>query len=127
MLKTVVAMCAFFGMMSATVEKNEVAKFNWDSQTIDVGQVTAGEAVTATFVFENTGDQPLVIHEAKAPCGCTVASFTKEAIKPGGKGEVKVVYDAKKAGAFSKSVKVKANTEEGYVDLTIKGEVVANS
>ena len=39
--------------------------------------------VTCTFKFKNTGDGPLVIHQAIASCGCTVPQYPKEPIKPG--------------------------------------------
>lgn len=42
--------------------------------------------VTCTFKFKNTGDGPLVIHQAIASCGCTVPQYPKEPIKPGESG-----------------------------------------
>ncbi|WP_084166128.1 DUF1573 domain-containing protein [Anditalea andensis] len=37
-------------------------------------EIEQGEAITAVFTLENTGDQLLQITGAKASCGCTVAS-----------------------------------------------------
>ena len=119
-------MLVFIGTISTAEIENELlpgAKFNWDYQMIDLGEIDQGKAVTALFSFENGGDQALQITGAKASCGCTVASYTTEAIQPGKKGEVKVVYDAKNEGAFQKSVILTANTETGSVQLTIKGVV----
>ena len=48
--------------------------------------------VTCKFKFKNTGDGPLVIHQAIASCGCTVPQYPKEPIKPGESGEVTVTY-----------------------------------
>ena len=50
--------------------------------------------VTCKFKFKNTGDGPLVIHQAIASCGCTVPQYPKEPIKPGESGEVTVTYDS---------------------------------
>ena len=49
--------------------------------------------VTCKFKFKNTGDGPLVIHQAIASCGCTVPQYPKEPIKPGESGEVTVNFD----------------------------------
>ena len=37
--------------------------------------------VTCKFKFTNTGNGPLVIHQAIASCGCTVPQYPKEPIK----------------------------------------------
>jgi hypothetical protein len=127
MLKTMLmTMLVFIGTIGTTENEIELlpgAKFNWDYQMVDLGEINQGQAVSALFSFENDGDQALLITGAKASCGCTVASYTKEAIEPGKKGEVKVVYDAKNEGAFQKSVILTANTETGSVQLIIKGVV----
>lgn len=39
--------------------------------------------VTCKFKFTNTGNGPLVIHQAIASCGCTVPQYPKEPIKAG--------------------------------------------
>ena len=66
----------------------------------------------------------LVISTVQASCGCTVTSYSKEPIEPNGKGFVKATYNAASIGQFTKSVTVNANTEDGVVQLFIKGEVV---
>ena len=50
--------------------------------------------VTCKFKFTNTGDGPLVIHQAIASCGCTVPQYPKEPIKPGESGEITENIDA---------------------------------
>ncbi|MDN5201876.1 DUF1573 domain-containing protein [Fulvivirgaceae bacterium BMA10] len=100
--------------------------FNWESKEHDFGKIKHAVPVTAKFEFENTGSAPLVIQSAKGSCGCTVADYTKTAIKPGEKGFIKATYNAASLGAFNKTVTVTANTEDGPVVLKIKGEVVNN-
>ena len=62
--------------------------------------------VTCTFKFKNTGDGPLVIHQAIASCGCTVPQYPKEPIKPGESGQITVIYNGagKFPGHFKKSL-----------------------
>jgi hypothetical protein len=98
--------------------------FEWAQTVYDFGKIVVGKPVTNEFKFINTGDAPLVISSVQASCGCTVAEYSKDPIMPGGEGYVKATYNAAKAGIFTKTVTINANTENTSVLLTIKGEVV---
>lgn len=99
------------------------ATFNWTATVFDFGKIKLNVPVTHEFTFTNTGDAPLIISSVQASCGCTIASYTKDPIAPGAEGFVKATYNAAKIGQFTKSVTVNANTADGVVQLTIKGEV----
>ncbi|SKC73797.1 DUF1573 domain-containing protein [Ohtaekwangia koreensis] len=99
------------------------AAFTWMQTSFDFGKIKVGVPVTHEFKFTNTGDAPLVITSVQASCGCTVAEYTKEPIPAGAQGFVKATYNAAKAGVFTKTVTINANTEESAVLLSIKGEV----
>ncbi len=78
-------------------------------------------AITVT----NTGNQPLVIQNIVASCGCTTPDWTKEPIPAGGKGAITAIYDPKdRPGPFTKTLTVYTNSKPEIVTLTIKGEVV---
>jgi hypothetical protein len=113
-----------FAANSDTVVAADAAVFNWAATTFDFGKIKKDVPVTNEFEFTNTGNVPLVVTSVQASCGCTVTEFSKEPIAPGEKGFVKGTYNAAKVGAFTKTITVNANTEEGVVVLTIKGEVV---
>ena len=100
------------------------AVFSWEATTHDFGAVKQNTPVTHEFTFTNTGDVPLIISSVQASCGCTVTSFTKDPIEPGGQGFVTATYNAAKAGQFTKTVTVNSNAEQ--VILTVKGEVVGS-
>ncbi len=100
--------------------------FSWTSTQHDFGKIKVGVPVTHEFTFTNTGDVPLIISTVQASCGCTVADYSKDPIAPKGKGFIKATFNAASVGVFSKTLTVNANTEEGVVYLTIKGEVVQN-
>ena len=106
--------------------KHRAATFSWAETTFDFGQIKKDVAVTHEFVFTNTGSDALIISSVQASCGCTVTDYTKDPIPAGEKGFVKATYNAAKAGIFSKTVTINANTEDAVVLLTIKGEVVVN-
>ena len=102
----------------------DAAIFNWSVTSFDFGKIKKGQPVTEEFSFTNDGNVPLVITTVKASCGCTVTDYSKDPIAPGEKGFVKATYNAANVGPFHKTVTVNANTEEGVVQLIIKGEVV---
>ena len=81
--------------------------------------------VTCTFSFTNDGEQPLVINQAIASCGCTVPEYTKEPVKPGEKGEIKVTYNGagKFPGHFKKSITVRTNGAVEMTRLYIEGDM----
>ena len=66
--------------------------------------------VSSEFVFKNTGDAPLVIHQAIASCGCTTAMFTEKPIQPGESGKVSVTYNGtgRYPGFFKKIITIAA-------------------
>lgn len=105
-----------------------MAKTNveFSSEEYDFGQVKDGDIVRHTFKFTNSGSNPLVVQRAKASCGCTVPTWTKEPIEPGETGEIAVEFNSKnKAGMQTKTITVTGNFE-GNINkvLRIKGEVL---
>jgi hypothetical protein len=117
----VVAQIVASNTSSANSLRNAV--FAWSETVYDFGKIELNVPVTHEFTFSNTGDVPLVITGAKASCGCTVTEYSKNPIEPGARGFVKATYNAAKVGVFSKTVTLNANTDEGTVVLSIKGEV----
>ncbi|MBL7865466.1 MAG: DUF1573 domain-containing protein [Cyclobacteriaceae bacterium] len=97
-----------------------------DNLVHDFGKIKQGVPVTHEFSFVNKGKAPMIITNAQPSCGCTIPSWTKDPIPPGGQGYVKATYNAASPGAFDKSVTVTANVETGVVTLRIRGEVVQN-
>ncbi len=98
---------------------------NFAEQTFDFGKVDAGEKVSHTYSFENTGSEPLIISNAKGSCGCTVPNWPKEPIPVGGTGEITVVFDSKnKKGPKNQKVTITANTDPPQTFIYMKGEVI---
>ncbi len=101
-------------------------KLKWDKITINLGEIEKNKAQAAEFIFKNTGDEPILITNVRASCGCTTSKYTKEPIKPGRKGEIVVTYNAKKIGPFHKTVRVSIQGIDEPVVLRVKGTVVEN-
>lgn len=103
------------------------AKTTWkfDKDTHDFGKIKQGDDVEYNFKFTNTGKEPLIIENAQGSCGCTVPSYPKEPVPPGGTGEIHVKFNsAGKSGAQQKTVTLTANTDPSVTTLlTIKADV----
>ncbi|WP_299452050.1 DUF1573 domain-containing protein [uncultured Microscilla sp.] len=114
---------AFNTPQKATINTGK-ASFQWQKTTYSFGKITQNKPAKATFSFVNTGNEPLVITSAVGSCGCTVANYPKQPIRPGQKGEVTAVYNAAKPGSFNKTITLTSNAQQTKTVLSINGEVV---
>jgi hypothetical protein len=105
----------------ATVKPPSVIQ--WKSETIDVGEIPVGKPYTLEFEFTNTGTCAVIVMDAHASCGCTVANYPKEPILPGKTAKITATYNAANKGAFTKTVTVTIKDETPKV-LTFKGTVI---
>ena len=91
---------------------------------IDYGTIQQNADPYRTFIFTNTGTEPLIITNAVGSCGCTVPSYSKAPVAPGDTGEVRVRYATDRLGKFRKRVTLTTNVTDEPVVLTIMGEVL---
>src|SRR6476620_5926708 len=107
---------------SAAVNKDSLQKvandtanytsIQWlDSLHQDLGKVNEGQILEVTWRFKNTGAKPLIITNASASCGCTVAEKPEAPIAPGAESEIKAKFDSHgRENMQTKQVFVEANT-----------------
>lgn len=101
------------------------AKIVFEKTTHDFGTSDEGPTLTTEFVFKNEGNEPLILENVKASCGCTVPSWPKEPILPGQSSSIKVNYNtAKRPGSFNKNITITSNATESTKVVYIKGNVV---
>ena len=98
-------------------------EFKFEKETINYGKIDKGSNGERTFVFTNVGDAPLIIKNIQSSCGCTVPKKPEKPIMPGEKGEIKVSYDTKRVGGFSKSITIFSNAKNARKVIKIKGLV----
>lgn len=102
--------------------------FAFEKTTHDFGQLKEGDIVNHTFKFTNDGDAPLIIQNASASCGCTVPSYPREPIPPGGTGDIVVEFNSNRnVGVQNKTVTITANTYPSQTKLNIKSVVAAKN
>lgn len=107
----------------AKLNQSGATSTNWDYGTIEKSSTGV-----RFFKFTNTGKAALVISNAKGSCGCTVPSYPREPIMPGETGYIKVKYDTKRVGPFTKYVTLTTNATAGTsTRLKITGKVEAEA
>lgn len=114
---------ALFGLFTANAQNENAAQIEFESTVIDYGTIPHKSDGNRVFKFTNTGKEPLIITSAQGSCGCTVPTWPREPIAPGESGEIKVHYDTKRQGGFTKTVTVNSNAATPKVVLRIKGTV----
>ncbi len=108
----------------ATPASTSLAEMTFETDVHDFGTIDYAGNGTYEFKFKNTGKEPLIISNAKGSCGCTVPTYPKDIpIKPGESNVVKVTYDTKRAGNFTKTVTINSNAKTPEKVITIKGVV----
>jgi hypothetical protein len=108
--------------VSAQIDKG--AKIEFSKEVHDYGNIKYDGDPYCSFEFKNTGNEPLIISNAKGSCGCTVPEWPKEPIAPGAKGAIRVKYDTKRPGPINKSVTITSNAiNSPDMIIRIKGEV----
>jgi hypothetical protein len=114
---------------SATVGADSIApklltSISFADSLHDFGTINEGEKVSYTFKYTNTGENPLILDDVRASCGCTLPEWTKDELAPGEEGLIKVQYNSEgRPGEFKKTITVIANTQSEVTLLTIKGNV----
>ncbi|MAZ55910.1 MAG: hypothetical protein CMP54_02825 [Flavobacteriales bacterium] len=88
------------------------------------GTIQQGDSPEFSFTFKNTGNEPMIISNAKGSCGCTVPQWPKEPIAPGATGEINVKFSSKgKKGSQNKTVTLTANTTPPNTKLRVTGQI----
>ena len=82
--------------------------------------------VTCVFRMINKGPEDVSVRSARASCGCTTPSYTKNPIAPGDTAEITVAYNpVGRPGRFSKTVKLTLSDNSQHT-LTISGVVIGS-
>ena len=128
-LRSLLSLCLFttiflFSQENIVVNPN-AAELTFETEVIDMGTYMQydDESSRVEFLFVNTGKEPLIIEKCKGSCGCTVPEWPKEPIAPGETGLIKVNYDEKRVGPYTKSITITSNAKTSPKVIKIKGRV----
>jgi len=136
-MKKVVFLLAFFLVGGLAVAQDakvpvEKEKINLDGPYVafteavfDFKEIYQGDKVEHIFEFENTGNKPLIISNVQTTCGCTVPQWPKEAIAPGAKEKLKVVFNSRgKMGRQNKVITIVSNAANNPERVRLTGSVL---
>lgn len=105
-------------------ESVKMPVMTFDGDVHDFGRLSAGENISYSFHFRNTGNADLIISGCSATCGCTVPSYPKERIAPGKDGYITVSFNSSgKAGQQYQEVTVVSNAQPARAKLKIMAKV----
>lgn len=95
-----------------------------DKTVHDFGDILLSDGpVTASFSAKNIADKPMVIYNVVTSCGCAGVEWTRQPIKPGESGTIKVTFSNDQGPyPFDKSVTVYFSGMKQPVILKLRGE-----
>ncbi len=118
---------AFQAFSQEEIQTNQDTKNSpeiyFEKTTHEYGNIELNGNGLCEFTFKNTGNEPLLLTNVKASCGCTTPTWPKNPIKKGETGIIVVKYNTRIPGAFTKSVRVYSNAKTSLVTLKITGSV----
>ena len=128
MKKTLLVLSALFIAVSVSNAQSEKrAKIEFEKTTIDLGKFGQEEAVRhCQFIFKNTGDANLYIHQIIPTCSCTSNKYPTHAIAPGASDTIFVTYngEGKSPRKFRSSITIHSNAVTEMTKIYIKGELL---
>ncbi|MGE5355658.1 MAG: DUF1573 domain-containing protein [Deltaproteobacteria bacterium] len=109
-------------------QSGPVTKIKFKEEVYDFGKVMEGKIVEHDYIFTNDGDEPLVLKNVSASCGCTIPLWPRGVIAPGATEKIHASFDTSSRGSVggqpqTKTITVTGNFEGGTVQLTLKGLV----
>lgn len=89
------------------------------------GFVKKGEQVKLTYTYTNSGDQPLIITDAKAECSCTKVTFPKEPLQAGKSAAIEILFDTSPTyDRQDRTIEVISNDSKSPTKIRFKGVVL---
>ncbi len=101
------------------IEKKSGGKIEFLKEIHNFGSLKAGEVVAFSFVFSNTGADPVKITKIENSCGCINVQYNAETVGPGEQSTVEVIFNT--AGEWGNQIKtLRINTTAGQIkELTV--------
>lgn len=107
-------------LLAATLD----APVQFDRNVYDFGEISIKDGPQkCCFTMTNVSDEPVLILQAVASCGCTSASWTRTPVQPGETGKIEVVYDNDEMpSVFDKTVAVYVSAQKKPIILHLRGK-----
>ena len=119
-------MFIFIVACSTSTTNSKFTKIEFEKLNINLNTIKVKDSVEYNFEFTNVGDTILIIYKVKPSCGCTVPEWTKEAVKKGKRGIIKIKYSSAQPKEFSESILIYYNGKDSPITLHISGKAKQN-
>lgn len=110
-------------VINTNQDTKDLPEIYFENTTYDYGKIEYQGDGNCEFTFKNTGNEPLLLTNVRASCGCTTPTWPKEPIKKGEEGTIVVKYNTRIIGNFTKTIRVYSNAKTSPVTLRITGTV----
>ncbi|MBQ2856066.1 MAG: DUF1573 domain-containing protein [Bacteroidaceae bacterium] len=105
-----------------TASHDKLTTISFDATKVDFGNFPKEKKQERSFILTNTGKGLLVIQDIITSCGCTKVEYSKEPVRPGETGKVKVIYEAEESGYFNKVITIFCNVKKSPLRLRLEGK-----
>ncbi|MHB8260845.1 MAG: DUF1573 domain-containing protein [Bacteroidia bacterium] len=113
----------FFILFAQTIFGQPQLKLKEAKQNF--GFVKKGTQVKLIYSFTNTGNEPLLITDAKAECSCTKVTFPAAPIPAGKSGIIEVLFDTSPTyDRQDRTVEISSNDSKSPHKIRFKGVVL---
>lgn len=96
----------------------------FDSETIDLGNIKLGGNIEKTIVFRNTGKAPLIVKKLECSSSDININEVDNEIMPSGKGKIVINFNFSKTGPLRRTISVFTNSTTPVKILKIKGKII---
>ncbi|OLY94924.1 DUF1573 domain-containing protein [Cnuella takakiae] len=120
-LFSLLALLLFTGARAQQNDAAAAETLSFKETEFNFGKIAQSKPVYHLFTVYNKSGKPVQIANVQASCGCTTPEWSRDAIAPGGKTDIKVGYNAAAEGPFEKTITVSYGDASQV--LRIKGEV----
>ncbi len=85
-----------FGLLVVFIASSALAqpRIEFETRSYDFGTAYPNQELVNHFVFENKGNEPLIIHKVETSCGCTAAVLSATSVPPSATGVLKITMTA---------------------------------
>lgn len=121
-----IILCGITAIGSVYSQDNSKSTLTFTETVWDFGDIKEVDGdVSHVFKFTNNGSNAIILENVSVSCGCTSPNYSKQPVKPGGKGEIKIVFDpSDRPGKFSKEIYITSNGGKNRNTLIVEGNVI---
>ncbi len=120
-----VMVCVFLSVQAG--ENSQIVNYpllRVESDSIDLGNLVAGERANGEVKVYNDGGKDLLIGRVRSSCGLMIPTWPGEAITPGEEAIIRFRYNTSRQGPFVRNIIIHTNGHPKTTVVRVTGNVV---